>query len=262
MQGKKRHIAIVGLLVAGLVSASLWWVGGGARRHARRLALLESADAGARKQAAWSLVDDPDPELIALIGRRLLGPERSADVRESFVWTLGSLHDPRSFPAIEEALDVERDGYVRAAAWLAAARADGARFEHLAEQQPPASLWDRIGIAQGRLALGNVADVGLLLDVAATGSDQQRYVAGRALHKWLRPLLETAGRWPLDEGGSAAGAWPAEFVALVARRCAELDLPAIAADNRRFAAALARLHRDVARITNARNDLAGLLFDR
>lgn len=262
----RRYKLLVGVFVAGVVLGPVmarWALGARrARERARRMALLRSDDPQQRKRAAWSLVDDPDPALIAFIRRQLMGGEQVADVRESYAWTLGNLQDPRNFATLARVLEAEHDGYVRAAVWLAAARVDGARFERLAQRRGLARLWDRIGIAEGRLLLGNVTDVGLLLDVAATGTAQQRYVAGRALYKWLRPLLETAGRWPLSGGVDGAGAWPRAFVGVVARRCESLDLQAIANDNLRFAERIGRLHRDEARITNARDDLAGLLFAR
>jgi hypothetical protein len=224
-------------------------------------AALESTDPQARKEAAWRLIERPDPLMVTRLVRGLMGAEPSPDVREAYVYTLGRLGDSRNFPAIESAIDSDPSGYVRAAAWLAAARADPQHFRTLvATRAPPEHPWDRIGVAQGRLCLGDTSAVEKLLHWAVSGDDSQRNVASRALFKWLRPLLDAVGRWPVGASVGQAQTWPPALIEEVAARCATLDLQAIAEDTRPHLAQAERVRRSVKRITHAREGLVHLLF--
>ena len=165
--------------------------------------------------------------------------------------------------AVEYAIDVDADGYARAAAWLAAARIDPEHFRTLAQTRAQQRrLWDRLGVAQGQLMLGDVQALNELLQWVRAGDASQRLVASRALFKWLRPLLAVAGRWPADSTVREGEAWPAEFVSEIERRCAELDLQAIADDTRRHAARTDSVRRSANRLARARDGLAGVLFAR
>lgn len=256
----RRWIMLAVPLAAG---AALLYAGVGARIYAypRRVARLNSADPQQRKQAAWSVIERRDVRFETLLARKLLGGEPSADVRESYVYSLGRLNDPSLFPTIETLLNSESDGYVRAAAWLAAARSDAHRFANLAVASPVrGDDWDRIGQAQAWLALGDTRGVDVLLRVAAGGGEQLRYVASRALYRWVRPLLDVAGRWPLEARVGEGKIWPGELVAEVARRCGTLNLQAIADGISKHQRAAACVRRNQKRITDAREDLVGLLF--
>ena len=141
----------------------------------------------------------------------------------------------------------------------------GAPCEHfrtLAEtRSAPRDAWDRLGVAQGRLMLGDVRDVGELLEQARSDDGARQQVAGRALYKWLRPLLDAAGRWPAEATVKEGQAWPAEFVDEIERCCATLDLQAIAEDTHQHDAAAAPVRRYIMRINGAREGLISLLFD-
>ena len=229
--------------------------------RAKMTRLLQSSAPETRKQAAWAMIERPDRELETLIIRGAMGDEPDPDVREAYVYTLGKLGDPRNLAAIESAIDQDPSGYVRAAAWLAAARVDSQHFRTLAEAGPlPQRPWDRIGIAQGRLCLGDVHDVNELLHWAEAGDDSQRQVASRAMFKWLRPLLDAAGRWPVGATVREGEPWPPGLIAEIKVRCATMDLQAIADETVPRRAAAYRVRRNVGRLTRTRDGLASLLF--
>jgi hypothetical protein len=255
--------------VVGVVAAAALWqtvLSRPVRTVRQRRALMQalrSPDPQTRKQAAWAVTESPGPNLEAFLIRGIIGAERDPDVREAYVYALGRLEDSRNFAAIESAIDSDPSGYVRAAAWLAAARCDPQHFRTLAETHaPPDDPWDRIGIGQGRLFLGDVCGIGELLHWAGAGSDSQRLAAARALLKGLRPLLDAAGRWPIDADVAEGEPWPAELVGEIERRCATLDLQAIMDDLRRHRVPAERVRRNVLRLTGAREHLARLLFAR
>jgi hypothetical protein len=231
------------------------------RYREEMMGALRSADPSTRKQAAWRIVERPDPLLAAYLVEGVLGAESDPDVREAFVYSLGKLADPHNFAAIEIAIDSDPSGYVRAAAWLAAARCDPEHFRTLVTtRSPPTAVWDRIGQGQGWLLIGNVRGVEDLLRQAVEGDAPQRQVCARALSHWLRPLLDAAGRWPIDAQVSPGQSWPPDLVSEVKRRCTVLDLQAIADDTRRLSESARRVGRNVRRLTRARDLLAGLLF--
>jgi len=259
--------AAIILAAAGLVAAVMAWqtvLSPQVRKLRYREEMtraLRSPQPQIRKQAAWAVIERPDPSLETFMVRGVMGEEPDPDVREAYVYTLGRLSRPRNFAAIESAIDVEPSGYVRAAAWLAAARCDRQHFHTLAAtRRQPEPPWDQIGIAQGRLCLDDVQGVNVLLYWARRGDASQRQVASRALFKWLRPLLDVAGRWPVDADVGEGQPWPAGLVDEIERRCAALDLQAIADDTRRHRAPAERVRRNVARLTRAREDLVSLLF--
>jgi hypothetical protein len=232
-----------------------------ARVQGRLLRQMQSPDYEQRKQAAWAAIERPDPELVELMVRGVLGNEPDAGVREAYVYALGNLGDRRHFAAIETAIDADSSGYVRAAAWLAAARVDPEHFRTLAEtRSAPRDAWDRLGVAQARLLLGDMRDVDELLQQARSADGARSQVASRAMYKWLRPLMDAAGRWPADATVREGQPWPLEFVDEIERRCATLDLQAIADDTRQHDAAAAPVRRYIMRINGARQGLISLLF--
>ncbi len=261
---KRVVLAAVGVVVA----AALWQTV--LSRHARTarhrrelLQALRSPDSQSRKQAAWAAIESLDPNLEAVLARGVMGAEREPTVREAYVYALGKLGDPRNVAAIESAIDSDPSGYVRAAAWLAAARCDPRHFRTLADTRPPPlDPWDQIGVGQGWLYLGDVRRVNDLLHWALAGDDAQRQVAARALFKWLRPLVDAAGRWPVEADVREGQLWPAELIEEIERRCAALDLQAIADDTGRHLAPAERVRRNVMRLTRTRERLARLLFAR
>ena len=233
------------------------------RSRADILIKLRSDDLQDRKQAAWRTVKRRDPAAIAILTKAVTGDEPDDNVREAYVYALGKIGDPRHFAAVESAINSDSSGYVRAAAWLAAARIDPDHFQNLAENRDAtADVWDRLGLAQGGLFLGDARGVDDLLHLATAGNDAQRQVASRALYKWIRPLLETAGRWPLKADVEEGQTWSPEFVRDIEQRCAPLDLQAISDRARRNRRETYRVRRYVDRITRARNHLADFLFEQ
>lgn len=264
-RGKRWAIGVGGVLAVAMILSVLF---PDETRHVRTLRLrselrrqMQSPDREQRKRAAWAAIEHPNPELEELMVRGVLGGEPDAGVREAYVYALGNLADRRYFAAVETVIDTDPSGYVRAAAWLAAARVDPQHFHTLAEtNSDPGDPWDRLGIAQGRLFRGDVRGARELLEQARSGDDARRCVAGRALYKWLRPLLDAAGRWPLAADVTEGQAWPPEFVDEIERRCAALDLQVLADDTRQHDQAAAPVRRYIMRINGARKGLVSLLF--
>lgn len=267
-KGARTNRSVRGILaVVGIVAALTIWVtvlsprAQSRRYRAEMTRMLQSSDPEARKRAAWTIIERPDPTLEMLMVRGVMGDEPNPDVREAFVYALGKLENPRYSAAIESAIDQDPSGYVRATAWLAAARIDPRHFRTLAQADPrPQRPWDRIGIAQGWLYLGDVRAVNELLHWADAGDDSQRQIASRAMFKWLWPLLDAAGRWPVGATVREGQSWPSELIAEIRRRCETLDLQAIADDTSCHRAAAYRVRRNVGRLTRVRDGLASLLF--
>lgn len=247
-----------GGLVAGLYA--LWVYGHEMVVIERR---MSSDDPAHRKLGAWRLLDHPREKWVRQMVSGLEGEESEADVREAFVYSLGRLGEERFLPTIEATLEFDESGFVRCAAWLAMARIDPEHFRTLAEAHAAKSAdWDRLGLAQGWLALRDTRGVVRLLAFARGGDDTQREVASRALFKGLRPLMDSVGRWPLRASVAVGETWSPELVDEVAARCAEIDVQRIADGHGQFAQQMARVRNEVKRLTRARNRLANLLFER
>ncbi len=262
MKGWIAGVIVVGVLIGGgWLLASGVISGHGVGKEDALLQKMQSADREGRKKAAWAAIERTNPALEGLMIEGVLGDEPDAGVREAYVYALGNLRNRRHFAAIETALDTDPSGYVRSAAWLAAARIDPRQFYTLADARSEVeSPWDRLGIAQGRLYLGDVRGVGELLAQARVGDLDRGYIAGRVLDKWLKPLLDAAGRWPLDGDGRSAASWSPEFVDEISRIGEQVGLQAVAEDTRKHDAAAARVRRYVMRINRAREGLVALLF--
>ena len=231
-------------------------------RDVRILARLKSDSPQERKLAAWKAIESDDPELLGIVRAGAQGGETDDDVREAYIYALGKREDAGYFDAIEHAVRNDESGYVRSAAWLAAARADPQRVPALAaDASLPNTDWDRLGQAQGLLGAGDMSRVGELLDWAERGNRSQRVVAGRALHKWLRPLMDAVGRWPLDAIVAEGDVWPAEFVDEIRGRCAGLDLQSILQEMRPHLAGAEEFRSQLRRVTSARDRIGALLFD-
>ncbi|MFO0838088.1 MAG: HEAT repeat domain-containing protein [Phycisphaerae bacterium] len=219
---------------------------------------LTSADAELRKRGAWALADRVDLQAVPiLIGQ--LASERDADVRESFVYALGRLGRAQAWDAVAAAATGDEYGFVRCAAWLAAARIDPARFRGLAAGARQQDSWDTLGIAHGRAQSGEIEATLDLLRLAETGDEGQRVLAAKALDRTLRTLLVAAGRWPLALDVPLGQPWTLELIAEVRRRCGELDLPALSRDSARHWEAGQHVARNVWRLTHARDRIAAML---
>ncbi len=251
-----------------LAVAALWWSGLGPRAQreasrARALTALRSTDPNLRKRAGWQIADAPDPETETHVVMTLVeGSEPDPTVREAFVYALGQLGHARSAPHLEFVLDMESEGYVRAAAWLALARCAPDAVHRRAAEPPhtPQTDWDRLGAAQALLFLGEPRELESLFMLAERGGEGERRVASRALQRSLRPLLESAGRWPLELAGPDTEPLPESWLPELARRAAETDLKLRArldAPHREQARQLRSL---VSRITSGRDRIARWLY--
>jgi HEAT repeat protein len=267
-----RVAAVLGLAGALLAVALEWIVPRAWRAVADRqiIELLSSPDQQARKEGAWrSAARPPGPPTELIIAELSQGRERDPGVRESFAYALGRLRLQRCLPLLLRVAREDPSGYVRQAAWIAAARVDFARFREAARElessrasnsEDSADTWGRIGIAAARMEHDDLSDLQFLLDVAASGTDFQRNIAGVALNRYLRPLLRAAGRWPLKTEISAEGAWSPAFVAEIRRRAASLDLAQIAAYSRPEQQGTESLRRMIRRIYGARARVVRVLY--
>jgi hypothetical protein len=242
---------------------SLWFAG--FHRQRSVLADLDAADQQVRKEAAWAIAERPFESAVALVRQRLgNGAEPSADVRESLVYALGYAGSRIDYDLLRRVSETDASGYVRQAALLAAARIDPDRCRrHVAQPAPVEAgfeAWDSLGRAQARLVLGDAAGVPPLLEHALGKDASRRQVACRALYKWLRPALVSAGRWPLDARVQVGETWPDELVRTVAQRCAELDLDRLLTQTRLHEQRSSVVRRNTARLTGARERLARILF--
>jgi hypothetical protein len=226
------------------------------------LLLLHSADPAQRKLGAWLTAEKAVRRGAEFIARQLeLDREPAADVRESYVYALGSCGRSEHFHVVATLLATDANGYTRQTAWQTLARLDPERFGTLAASCPPAEdPWDQLGLACAWLRIGDVRGVPTLFRWAHDGNADQRLVAGRGLSKGVAPLLEVVGRWPLSAAVREGQVWPADLVAEVERRCAGLDLQHIADQSRLHLEAAHRLQRDAHRLTSARDWIARVLF--
>ncbi len=228
------------------------------------LSALRSNDAGARKRAAWRVADGGHPKSASLM-RRLLFDRNTAeaDVRESYVYALGQFADASDFDLLSELVVDDPSGYVRQAAWLAAARSDPQRCRAmLTSRAMSTEIWDRIGAAQARLQVRDPSGVGELLLLAADGDPGQRTFAGRALYRTLAPAMTAVGRWPLDASVNPDGSWPRELVDEVEGRLQRLDLHSLMQEMWVHVQRSDRIIRAKARLAGARDRIAGILFSR
>ncbi|HOO17016.1 MAG: HEAT repeat domain-containing protein [Phycisphaerae bacterium] len=254
-------LAVVAAIVA--VSAvvivpELWRAA--AERHLMHL--LTSTDEEARKQGAWQAVTrSPGPATDFMCAALSQGREPSPGVRESYVYALGRMRLQSALPLLLRLARADESGYVRQAAWIAAARVDFEQFRAAArEVENCADTWDRIGIATALMEADDFSQLDLLFDVAASGDDFQRNVAAAALRRYLRPLLQAAGRWPVNAEISVDGAWSPAFIAEVRGRAASLNLPQIAAHSRPEQQGTETLRRMIRRIYGARERVVRALY--
>lgn len=226
------------------------------------LAMLQSNDAEQRKHGAWATSDRRILRAAEFMASQLdQDREEVADVRESYVYALGRCGFQEFFAAVEQRTWNEPSGFVRAQAWVAAARLDGARFKALLAAAPPRDdAWDRLGMAIGRLEVGDMSALGDILPIARDGTPDQRAFACQALDRSLTPLLEAAGRWPIDAPLDPIEPWPAQRIDEAAARLANLDIQAVADSTRPRLVAAQPVRRIVRRLTNARGRIADLIY--
>ncbi len=256
--------AMVVAAIAAGTSATLGWRLLVWYRSSRIMQLLQAGSPDSRKAGAWEAADRKTPRAIGFIADQLAASaEPDPQVRESYVYALGRAGGPQHFDLVAALIEREPAGWVRQAAWLAAARLAPERFAELAARHGDSEQpWDQIGVAAAWLELGDVRGVEVLLHWAVRGDAGQRQASSAAMYRRLAPLLEALGRWPLRAQPAEGQTWSPELVAAIADRCRQLDLPAIAADLRRALERSAGLRRDLGRLNGARRRLARLLLDQ
>jgi hypothetical protein len=230
-----------------------------ALRHDRRaLAALDAAEPAVRRQAAMIVAAEYTPAARARLAAGLR-EEPDAAVREAGVYALGRRGTAGDFAVVADLARGDEDGYVRYRAWWAAARLDGAGFARLVDAHAGGDGWDAIGQAYGRLEMGDVSGAETLLHWAESGTAAQRGAASQALYHTLAPLLEAAGRWPIEQAVGLGDVWPAALVAEVRARCATMDLAAVAADARQAFEEQADIQARAGKLERAEGRLAWLL---
>jgi hypothetical protein len=260
-QHNRRYIVHAIILIALLATIRLADRAFKQMRTEVMLAGLHSPATETRKTAAWDSIARPDPRLRAVLVAGVQGGDSVDDVRESFVYALGRIGDKRDMSAIESAIDLDSSGLVRAAAWLAAARIDPAHFRTLAASaKPAAGDWDRLGLAQAWLLLGDVRGIATLLRVTRESDQPQSVVATRALKRDLLPILDSVGQCPAAERGLEDTAWSPSLVAEIERRCSAMPLQRVSDDLQQHRAASNSFRRDLQRITTGRDQIARWLF--
>lgn len=258
---RRRYLpAAVAALVVILIPVCLASWHAVATRHDRRaLRLLQSGDPDAQRLGAWIASTEQAPRAIQLIAQDLVR-QRDPDIREHYVHALGRQGGPEHLDLIARVVREDHSAYVRQAAWVATARLDAARFRALAaEVEERSEAWDQIGRAYAWLEVADVRGVDVLLHWAVEGTTAQRGRAAQALYRGVAPLLEAVGRWPSGAQVEEGDPWPAELVADVRRRCAELDLQQITNDTWPHAVRGKDLRRHAGKVQRARERLAKLL---
>lgn len=231
-------------------------------RHDRAaVILLRSDDSEARQRGAWQAAHEDTPWAAHLLPS-LLEKETVPAAREALVYALGRAGTAASFDALLDVARTDATPYVRHSAWLAAARVAPQQFATTADKLTPGpDAWDRIGWAQAWLEVGDARGVPDLLALLDSAQRDHALGARGAVLRYVAPLLEMVGHWPLAAPSEAADEWTPAFVAELRARCAAVDLAelarALATDRTR----LTRVQHDVGRLHRARERIARLLFD-
>jgi HEAT repeat protein len=223
--------------------------------------LLDSHDPEARKRGAWCAARGEAPQALNVIVDSLTNNrEPDAGVRESYIYALGQVGTAQHFGIAVRLVESDAGPFVRQAAWLAAARLDIGRFQQVGDRLRLVDEgWDPVGRAAAWLELGDTRGVVDLLRAAEDGTDAERRFASLSLFRGLAPLLEAVGRWPLDARVGEGDPWPPELVAEVRRRCADLDLQALASAAGQHLARATPVRREIGRLNSTRARLIHLL---
>lgn len=233
-----------------------------ARLESKVLGMLESDDVEQRKRGAWAAAEFSLSRAYQRIQDRI-SEESSPAAREAFIYALGQRGNTDDFDRLIASARSDPSGYVRQAAWVAAARSDPARTRALLEPLSPRETpWERLGVAQAWLVLCDVRGVAELFEFAAGGDHSRRIIAARALSKAVRPVLDSLGRWPLDADPQLGEAWPRELVEEVCRRCEQIDLQTALERTDYYWERSKQVRRNKARLSGARDRIAGFLFGK
>ena len=260
----KRRLAAPLMVAAILAVSAVVVVAGLWRTAAERqvMHLLTSPHEEARRQGAWQAVKRSSrPAADFMYAALSQDRELSPGVRESYVYAMGRMPLKSALPLLLRLARTDESGFVRQAAWVTAARLNFEQFRAAArEVENRADTWDRIGIAAALIEADDCSQLDLLFDAAANGDDFQRNIAGAVLRRYLRPLMQAAGRWPVNADISVDGIWSPAFIAEVRRRAASLNLPQIAAYSRPEQQGTEALRRAIGRIYGARARLVHALY--
>lgn len=231
-----------------------------ARLESKVLGMIDSDDVERRKRGAWAAAEFSLNRAYQRI-QDSMSEEPSPAAREAFIYALGRRGSADDFDRLIAYARGDASGYVRQAAWVAAARSDPTRTRGLLEPLPPGGgPWDKLGVAQAWLVLRDVRGIDKLFDFAAGDDHSRRIIAARALSKAVRPVLDSLGRWPLDADAQLGQAWPRGLVDEVRRRCARIDLQTALEHTDYYWERSQQVRRNKARLTGARERIAGFLF--
>jgi hypothetical protein len=122
--------------------------------------------------------------------------------------------------------------------------------------------WDRLGVAKGRMELGDFSATAGLFELAARGPQWPASLAAEAVQRWIAPLLDAVGRWPLAAVERPPAEWPPELLDEIAARCVALDVERLADETRPYLLdpEAQRLRSNVGKLASARSRVARLLF--
>lgn len=189
------------------------------------------------------------------------GTERDPRALEAFVYALGLVGAASDWDLLAGVARQHPDGYVRQAAWLAAARIDDDHCRSLLAGAPyVGDDWERLGRAAAQCELGSADGIPVLLEMARDGSDAQRVVASRCIAKYVKPALEALGRWPLDLEAPAGAAWRTDELERIAARCGAPNLASVIASVEVNERRSREIRRKQLRLTRARERIARVLF--
>ncbi|MBK8914119.1 MAG: HEAT repeat domain-containing protein [Phycisphaerales bacterium] len=268
-------------LLATIAGILMWPMIADAVRNRRAASLLASEDAAGRMRGAWMLLPSAGREHFDNLRDRLLrGEEPDERCREAYVYALGRSGMSDALGILMGIRGQDDSPRVRGAALFAMTRLDqtmGRAFVRrtsleLSDQPGGGDPWERLGLLQARIVLNDLRGMEAAF-VAARAEDADLRLAGsRVLTRVVRPLLEISGSWPIDAADRAEDAmhagwdegedaeWPVELVDEVERRCRGLNLQAIYDASTPHTRAAERVHRDVRRLTSARERMRRFLF--
>ena len=251
---------IVGLAAAIAAGYFATVEAGKAVRTRRHLAALATADGDAGKKAAWWVADGVRMKHAGALRGALQRPDISEDFREAIVYSLGKIRDAAAVPDLFRLLSVPGGSVVRQSSWLSLARIDADVFRKaIAEPTYRHDDWDELGIAQGLVEIGDPSGVMTVLRFAGGADRNQRQIACRTLDRSVRPVLETAGRWPADQRPKPGEIWNESLIRIVEQRVREVDLRQVALDTARHAEGARGVQKNVRRIQSGRDYLAWFL---
>jgi HEAT repeat protein len=231
-----------------------------AAQRSRLMTELAAPDAQRRVRAAREVAQSGDPQLFARLQAGVMGDETDAGVRDAMVNSLGRIGTAAFLAGPRFAAQLDPDGNVRAQGWLALARISPQRFEELRSEATSDDDWQRLGIADALLELGDTSGVADLLRLAREGDAGQKRFARQSIRKRLRPFLDAVGRWPVAADRDAE--LSDDSAAEIEKRVATLEPAALMNDTRPHLVQTELFRRDVRRLTNARERIVRVLFPK